>query len=147
MKAGRFQELVGQIIHACGLLEWATDLSIKQLGKDPLLVREIVQLTFTRRIKILRELLHERTELSDEDVNSLCAELEEIDNLRNKVAHNPIASVNRPPKDVESFILARRKFDPPEEYTISEAELEPLPKRAFVAMGKLLRSMPNRISF
>jgi hypothetical protein len=138
----RFRELIGEIIHSCGVLEFVTNLSIKRLGKDSLLSNEIITLSFVRRIRILRDLLHERTPLRHEEVDSLCDELLEFANLRNAVAHNPIATYDWDNEDAESFIV-RPKFDSSEYNKITEAELQPLPERLRAATHKLALWVPE----
>jgi chemotaxis protein CheY-P-specific phosphatase CheC len=88
----QFAQLVGAITHGCCSLEMLTNNAIKRLGKDPIFSKEIVTLSWGRRIKILRDLLHDRTKLSREDVNSLCDEISKIAQDRNVIAHNPIIS-------------------------------------------------------
>jgi hypothetical protein len=141
MAADRFRELIGGIIHACGALELLTNHAIRSLGKDSLLSREITTLPFRRRIRILRDLLHERTTLRREDVDLLCDELSKIAENRNVVAHNPIATDD---KDRSWCILVvRHKFDPPEVEKVTEADLQLLLKRVGEAMNRLARSVPE----
>jgi hypothetical protein len=136
MTEARFRELIGEIIHGCGVLEFLTNHSIKQLGKDSRLSNEIITFSFSRRIRILRDLLHERAGLPPETVDSLCDELLEIAKLRNAVAHNPIAT-DVDDKDASPFIaIVRHKFDLFKLDKITEAELQFIAKRVHEAMQR-----------
>ena len=83
-------EVVGEIIGRCGTVEWLINALIQLLGKDPLLVTEITRLPLARRIRVLRDLLLDRTTLPPSEIKSLCAELRNVAEDRNVIAHNPI---------------------------------------------------------
>jgi hypothetical protein len=139
MTEARFRELVGGIIHLCGMLEFMTNRVIKQLGRDSLLSNEIITLSFGRRIKILRDLLRERSPWPPETVDSLCDELSKIAEFRNKVAHNPIAT-DIDNEDAGPFIaIVRHKFDPFELDKITEAELQLLAKQVQETVQRWLK--------
>jgi|GEM_PF-1518987 hypothetical protein len=84
--------LVGRFIHHCGGLELLANGAIMALSSDAVLASEATRAPLARRISLLRRLLADRTDLPEEDVKSLCDELDEIRVKRNLVAHNPIAS-------------------------------------------------------
>jgi hypothetical protein len=134
-----FSELIGAIVHGCGTLESLTNQAIKNLGTDSLLASEIITLSFRRRIRILRDLLCERKKLAAQHVDSLCNDLYEIANLRNKVAHNPIA------EDIDNakscILVVRNKFDPPQVEKLTEADLQKLLKQIKNATNRLVDSL------
>ena len=136
----QFAELVGMIIHACGSLEMLTNNAIKRLGKDPLVSRKMVKLRFSRRIKILRDLLHDRTKLSREDVDSLCDEFSKIAQDRNVIAHNPIVSDD---EKGPAILVVRHKFDPPQYEKVTEPELQHLLMRVHAAVNRFAQLVPE----
>jgi hypothetical protein len=139
MTEDRFRQLIGGIIHVCGVLEFLTNDSIKRLGEDSLLSNEIITLPFQRRIRILRDLLHDRSTWSPETVDSLCNELSEIAKLRNEVAHNPIGT-DVDDKNAKPFIsVIRHKGDTFEHVQISEAQIQLLANRVHEALQRWLR--------
>ena len=96
--------LVGRFIHHCGGLELLVNGAIMALSSDAVLASEATRAPLARRISLLRRLLADRTDLPEEDVKSLCDELDEIRVKRNLVAHNPIAS-KEPHADAPEAIL------------------------------------------
>ena len=97
MDSQNFPELIGQIIHNCGLIEHTTNHLIQCIASDRVLAKEIVyiRLPFERRVKVLRELMLDRTPFSPDEIKSLCKELSDVVKERNDVAHNPIQPDNR----------------------------------------------------
>src|SRR2546427_4370560 len=91
-----FAELIGKIVHNCGVLEFFTNNSIRALSKanDTPSFDEIISMAFSRRIRILRKLLRKSKILTPE-IDSLLTEILEVAKDRNLVAHNPIASDNK----------------------------------------------------
>ena len=84
--------LIGQAIHHCGALELRVNNGILALAKDNLLAEHIVTYPFSKRIILLRKLLIDRSKMKPDDITWLCKELSQISEMRNQVAHNPIAS-------------------------------------------------------
>jgi hypothetical protein len=97
-----FAELVGRIIHNCGVLELFTNNTIRALSKDSVLFTEIVRMNFARRVRVLKSLLT-RSNLLTPELESLFNEILQISQQRNIIAHNPIASDS--PEGTGSYIL------------------------------------------
>ena len=87
-----FEKLIGMFIHQCGGLELLTNNCIRAFATDSLLSTDAIKSSFTKRIDLLRKLLHDRSNISKDEINSICDELKKICEKRNIVAHNPIMS-------------------------------------------------------
>ena len=105
----QFSKLVEKINLNCGVLEMLTNLQIHSLGQDSILSKELVTLEFVRRIKVLRQLLHERTKLPAKEIDSLCDYLSRIAADRNVVAHPPVATDDE--HDTNLHIVGRQPSD------------------------------------
>lgn len=88
----KFANLIGRILVNCGILEYLTIVSIEKLETDSKRADEILGKLFKGRIKELRQLLHVRTKLPTEQIDSLCDQLSRVAGDRNDIAHNPIIS-------------------------------------------------------
>jgi hypothetical protein len=73
-----FTKLTGIFIHHCGALEFLVNNSIKAFATDTILSSELISSPFYKRIKLLRIILKERTDIDSGVINSLCNELDEI---------------------------------------------------------------------
>ncbi len=139
-----FPTLVGRFIHHCGALEFFTNNAIKALASDAVLSAEAIKSPFFKRIHLLRRLLHARTELQDDDIDSLCNELDEVRQRRNVVAHNPIVSKEPDQTGSESILVVRHK---PEgmisQEEMSREELASLVKQTNQLMTKFVRLFPS----
>jgi len=99
--------LVGRLIHHCGALELLVNNSLIQLSYDRILAAEATKAPLVRRIVSLRRLLHDRTDVPDDAIETLCDSLDAIRKKRNMVAHNPIVSAERDPDVPETILVVR----------------------------------------
>ena len=90
--ANRFPLTVGMFMHYCGTLELLVNNAIKAFATDEVLSSAAIKAPLRRKIEILKELLHKRSDLASEDVDALCDELHVTREHRNDVAHNPIVT-------------------------------------------------------
>jgi hypothetical protein len=141
-----FAELVGRIIHNCGVLELFTNNTIRALSKDSVLFTEIVRMPFAKRVRVLKNLLT-RSNLLTPELESLFKEILQISQQRNIIAHNPIASDN--PEGTGSYILIveRGSIFPPEIDRLDRARLETIANRSRDAMTNFLRLLPGARQF
>jgi hypothetical protein len=126
--SSRFKELVGEVVSTCGLIEFATNALIDQLGKDRLLGNEIMRLSFDRRIRVLRDLVLDRTNLTADDIEPLCKQLSRIASERNMVAHNPIGTVGQ--EATELIIVVRDFSFVPAPKQLNETDVKEILERA-----------------
>lgn len=106
-----FPTLIGRFIHHCGALEFLTNNSIRAFARDPLLSNDAIKSSWSKRINLLQKLLNDRSNISKNDINNLCDELEEIRKKRNLVAHNPILSTKPNGSGTEEILVIRYKPD------------------------------------
>ena len=104
-----FSTLIGRFIHHCGALEFLTNNSISAFATDPLLATDAIKSPLYKRIDLLRQLLHDRSDINEDDIDSLCDELDEMRKQRNIVAHNPIMSTKPNDPDTEEILVFRFK--------------------------------------
>jgi hypothetical protein len=131
-----FAELLGKIMHNCGLLEFLTTLEIDWLANDSLLSDEIGRLNFVRRINVLGELLHKRTSLPAKEIKSLCKQLRSIADRRNEIAHNPILSDDT--NGTKFYIMvARGILDRGKDKRVTEKDLNILLDQTREALTKM----------
>lgn len=104
-----FPTLIGKFIHHCGALEFFINNSIRSYATDLLLSNDAIKSSLYKRIVLLRQLLHERSEIKKNDVDSLCNELDEIRKQRNIIAHNPIVSTKPNGSGTEEILVFRYK--------------------------------------
>lgn len=104
-----FPTLIGRFIHHCGALEFFTNNSIRAFSTDPLLSVDAIKSPLYKRIVLLRQLLHDRSDINKDDIDSLCDELDEIRKQRNIVAHNPIVSTKPNESGTEEILVLRYK--------------------------------------
>jgi hypothetical protein len=137
MSSQSFAELLGNILHDFGVVEFQTNLLIQALGKDSILSDEIVKLNLGRRIKILRRLLHERTQAPEGEIDSVCDDFAKLATERNAIAHNPVAT------DMDGsnphIIDVRQISDLAKGKELSEKDLQDLRERT----GKALRTLSD----
>ena len=145
MSKDRFPVLIGAIVHNCGALERFTDNTIAALAKDPVLIPEINSRQFSRRIKLLRQLLLQEARFDNEKVHSLCDDLVQIAHRRNDVAHNPIFADDE--RGTNSRIVVRRKSDPTKVREITEAALEKIRNQTIKTMLDFTRLVPEASVF
>jgi len=110
-----FEKLIGMFIHQCGGLELLTNNCIRAFATDPLLSTDAIKSSFTKRIDLLRKLLHDRSDISKDEINSICDELKIICEKRNIVAHNPIMSTKPNGSGIKEILILRYS---PSEVTI-----------------------------
>ena len=139
-----FTTLVGRFINNCGALEFFTNNTIKALASDAVLSTEAINSPFYKRIILMRRLLHERSDVKNIDIDSLCDELDEVRINRNRVAHNPIVSKNPDGTGSESILVVRHK----PEGTIntnemSRKELAELVEQTKELMLKFVKLVPS----
>lgn len=104
-----FSTLIGRFIHHCGTLEFFTNNSIRAFATDPLLSTDAIKSSLYKRIVLLRQLLHDRSDINKDDIDSLCNELDEIRKQRNIIAHNPIVSTKPNESGTEEIHIHRYK--------------------------------------
>ena len=104
-----FPTLIGRFIHHCGALEFFTNNSIRAFATDPLLSVDAIKSPLNKRIVLLRQLLHDRSDINRDDIDSLCDELDEMRKQRNIVAHNPIVSTTPDESGMEEILVLRYK--------------------------------------
>jgi len=121
----RFSQLVGNIIHNCGVLEFLTIRSIQTLETDPKRADKMLERQFRGRIDELRQLLQAKTGLPAAKINSLCAQLSTVATERNKVAHNPVASDDKHGTNPR-IIVVRRVSDLANGEVLTEEDLTEL---------------------
>lgn len=92
----QFSCVVGKVIKSCGMVEVHVNHFIKSPGKDQTLVKHITRLELSCRLKVLRDLMFEESELKRSEVQFLYKKLIEIAEERNIIAHNPVV-VSAPP--------------------------------------------------
>ena len=137
-----FVELVGTIIHNCGVLEFFTNNIIRALSTESEYAR-IIWLQFARRIRELRRLLRTKGLLTD-DLISLLQEMRAIADDRNLVAHNPIAS-----DGTSSYILLvqRTSTFPPDIDRLDSSWLQAMAERSLRARDTFLHLLPGARQF
>ena len=139
-----FRTLVGTLIHHCGTLEFLTNNAIKALGTDAVLSASAIKSPWFNRIILLRCLLHERSDLSGVDIDSLCDELDEARKCRNVVAHNPIVSKGPNETGSESILVVRHKADGiPISEKMTRKEVASLANRTGTLAGRFAELVPN----
>ncbi len=131
-----FPTLVGRFIHHCGSLEFLTNNAIKALATDAVLSADAINSPFFKRIVVLRRLLHDRSDINDDDIDSLCDELDVVRKHRNVVAHNPIVSKVPNQSGSETILVVRHK---PEGIHISEEMTRDEVARLVEQTNKLMR--------
>ncbi len=104
-----FPTLIGKFIHHCGSLEFFINNSIRSYATDLLLSNDAIKSSLYKRIVLLRQLLHERSKIKKEDIDSLCDELHKIREQRNMIAHNPIVSTKPNGSGTERILANRNK--------------------------------------
>jgi len=104
-----FSTLIGRFIHHCGALEFLTNNSIKAFATDQVLSAAAIKSPLYKRVVLLRQLLHDRSDINTDDIDSLCDELDEIRKKRNIVAHNPIVSTKPNESGTEEILVLRYK--------------------------------------
>ncbi len=104
-----FPTLIGRFIHHCGALEFFINNSIRAYATDSLLSTDAIKSSLYKRIVLLRQLLHERSDINKDDIDFLCDELDEIRKQRNIVAHNPIVSTEPNGPGTEAILVVRHK--------------------------------------
>jgi len=120
-----FSQLVGNIVHNCGVLEYLTIRSIETLETDPKRADKMLERQFRGRIDELRRLLNAKTTLPPDRVNSLCDQLSIVATERNKVAHNPVASDDKHGTNPR-IIVVRRVSDLANGEVLTENDLRRL---------------------
>jgi hypothetical protein len=135
-----FAQLIGAIIHNCGILELLTNDQFHALGRDETLSKEVVTLNLDRRIKLLRQLLHERSNLPTERVDSLCDQLSRIAAERNMIAHNPIASTGVRSRNPHIVVL-RGMTDISKAKVLNEHDLDEILQRTREAVNTFQREL------
>ena len=132
MSLERFQNLIGEIISTCGLLESMINGFIATLATDPILAETIGRSpSWSFRIDVFCQLTLDRTKLPPAEVKGLCQRLKHVGRERNDVAHNPIADPDNP------HIVVLR--DMPNIKELHEADLEQQLTRARAALTDLQR--------
>jgi len=137
-----FTTLIGRFIHHCGALEFFTNNSIRAFAKDPLLSNNLIKSPLYKRIALLRQLLKDRSNIKEDDIDSLCDELDEIRKQRNIVAHNPFVSTKPNGTGTEEILVLRYKpegVDSPEKLTKKDIiELVEKTKQLMVRFAELI---------
>ena len=137
-----FSTLIGRFIHYCGALEFFTNNSIRAFSMDPLLSTNAIKSPLYKRIVLLRQLLHDRSDINKDDIDSLCDELDEIRKQRNIVAHNPFVSTKPNGTGTEEILVLRYKpagVDSPDKLTKKDvAKLVEQTKQLMIRFAELI---------
>jgi hypothetical protein len=135
--------MIGQAIHLCGALELLVNNGIHALGKDELLVRQVMACGFSQRIRIFGELLKNRSSLKPDDIDSLCKELRGIAEMRNKIAHNPIVS-DQPNMESPYILIVRNAPDKIEK--MSAADVKNFVNQTNAVIERLPKLLPECVN-
>ncbi len=96
---------------------------------------------------LLRQLLHDRSDINKDDIDSLCDELDEIRKQRNIVAHNPIVSTKPNESGTEEILVLRYKptgVTSPDKLTKEDiAKLVEQTKQLMIRFVKLIPESTN----
>lgn len=113
--------LIGNIIINFGAVEFALSRWVGFLSTDVMMRDIAIGMQLSRRIALIESLV-DRTAWPDtrkSDAKQLCCEIENLSKIRNKIAHNPIASKETPDGLVRGIINVREmkgigpyKFEP-----------------------------------
>ncbi|MDA3872508.1 MAG: hypothetical protein PF795_00915 [Kiritimatiellae bacterium] len=103
-----FPEVIGIFIHHCGVIELYLNETIRVLSTDDILAERVLNVPLARRIDICKDLWSERTELKEDQIQSLCKDLYLIKDVRNQVAHNPIFSTKSEDGTVTQEVIVTR---------------------------------------
>ena len=137
-----FPTLIGGFIHNCGALELFINNTIRAFATDSLLSANLIKSPLYKRIVLLRQLLHDRSCIGKEVIDSLCNELEEIRKQRNIVAHNPFVSTEPNGTGTEEILVLRYKpvgVDSPDKLTKEDvARLVTKTKDLMIKFTKLI---------
>ena len=89
---GPWFNAIGQLMLNFGALEFVTNYGIYQLAKDELLHDISVGMPFTKRLKLLEQLIErqESPPLMKQQLKTSCKKMGKLSELRNAVAHNPL---------------------------------------------------------
>jgi hypothetical protein len=139
--ADTFPEMIGKIIHNCGVLEFFTN-NITRALCDEVTFEKALKTGFKRRLSILERLLREENKLSPE-MAALIKEMKKLADDRNVIAHNPIASDD--PEGKNSYILLFRRTSsfPPAMEKRDLAWLENVAMRSREAVSTFNRLLPG----
>jgi len=132
--ADKFPLTVGMFIHHCGALELLVNNSINFFAEDDVLSASVLGTSLFRRIQILKQLLHERSNLTPDDIDTLYKDLEMTRLRRNDVAHNAIFT--KAPDDWAESVIIVQKHKP--DGTIVTRELPREEVRDYVNQSKEL---------
>ena len=99
-----------------------------------------------KRIVLLRQLLHERSDIKEDDIDSLCDELDEMRKNRNIVAHNPIVSTTRDGSGTEDILVLRYKPAGVTTDTISMENIAKLVEQSGQLMVRFSKLIPDATS-
>jgi hypothetical protein len=102
--ANRFALTVGWFMQHCGTLELLVNGAIRAFGTDKILSSAASKAPLKRRIEILGERLHMRSDLASGAIDALCDDLNVTRQRRNDVAHNPVAR-SEPDMSAEAYVL------------------------------------------
>ncbi len=104
-----FQTLIGRFIHNCGALEFLINNSIRAYATDSLLSIDAIKSPLYKRIVLLRQLLHKRSDINKEYIDSICDKLDKMRIKRNILSHNPIMSTKPDKSGTEEILVIRYK--------------------------------------
>ncbi len=139
-----FSTLVGRFIHYCGALELLTNKAIKSFSSDAILAAEATKSPLAIRINVLRNLLRDRSDLNEGDIDSLCKELHKLREKRNAVAHNPIVSQDPSGSASDAILMVRHT---PEGVEVGElmshSELASLVERTSKLLIRFAKLIPS----
>lgn len=141
-----FPTLIGRFIHQCGALELLINNSIRAYATDSLLSTNAIKSPLYKRIVLLRQLLHERSDIKEDDIDSLCDELDEMRKNRNIVAHNPIVSTTRDGSGTEDILVLRYKPAGVTTDTISMENIAKLVEQSGQLMVRFSKLIPDATS-
>jgi len=84
-----------------GALEFVTNYGIYQLGKDELLHDISILMPFTKRLKLLEQLIERQVSPPQmkQQLKTSCKKMRKLSELRNTVAHNPLVFGWHDPKE------------------------------------------------
>ncbi|MGW8258226.1 MAG: hypothetical protein ACWGMZ_12125 [Thermoguttaceae bacterium] len=137
--ADDFITLIGKAIHHCGVLEFFVNNEIRHLATDKLHAQKTF-IPFGKRIKLLKDLLKDRSSLKPDEISSLCNDLKAIPEIRNKIAHNPIAS-DSPSMD-PSFVLVVRNTPDKVENLFAD-DIKKFVSETFELINRMVELLPE----
>jgi len=139
-----FTTTIGKFIHHCGSIEFLVNNSIRALSTDDVLSAEAISFSLFKRIELLKTLLKERSSLSQNEISSLCCELNEVRQKRNIVAHNPIVTNASDESETSEILVLRYKTNKVEtKNKLSKKDVGDLVNKSKDLMLKIVQLIPE----